>query len=239
MMHVGPGSDPSSHSGEALVRVEGSSDRLIASLVMDRPDKRNALSPEMLSEFHEALTAASHGEARVVLIRSALEHVFCAGFDRTYLGTHQSVATAQLATLYTALEQCRKPVVAYADGEVVGAGNELFLSCDLRLATARTRFRIPAALLSIAYPDAGLARFVRLTGLSNALDMFLSGSSISAEEAQRCGLVTRIVSGSADVRAYCEQVAQGDPETLAEMKMTLRRIANRRTSSDPSRGGTN
>jgi len=203
----------------------------IDNIVLNRGNKRNALSPPLLDAMRGHLETARHDASRIVVIRSDVENVFCAGFDIAYLGTGEE-ARGQ-AALYGCLhdiEQAPKITVAIADGIVVGGGNELFLCCDLRLATPRTSFRLTPARLGLVYSLEGMARFVRALGPTAAMEMFVAARQLSAEEALRIGLVTRIVADTASADAYCQELLANGPLAQTAMKRMIRVLA------DPQRG---
>jgi enoyl-CoA hydratase/carnithine racemase len=208
------------------VFLERSSDRSVTSIILNRPQKRNALSPPLLAELHGLLKEAVADDSRVILIRSSTAGIFCAGFDITYLdGDKENTGSTALYDFFSAIEAASKITVAFADGLVVGGGNELFLSCDLRLATARTTFRMTPARLSVVYSYEGLARFMRTVGFTAACELFLAARQISTEEAVRIGLATRIVDDLRAVTEYSEEVALCAPQAQYAMKVMLQMLA--------------
>lgn len=212
-------------------------DGRIDHLVIDRGAKRNALSPPMLGALRGHLEGARDDASRVVVIRSDVDGVFCAGFDIAYLGTDQEAAgEAALYDCFRELERSPKITVAIADGLVVGGGNELFLCCDLRLATPRTTFRLTPARLSLVYTMEGMARFVRALGPTAAMEMFVAARQLSADEALRVGLVTRIVPDVAAADAYCRELLDNGPLAQQAMKRMIRHLADpqRTVPTDPA-----
>lgn len=214
------------HKREGEVVLERDEAGVVTSVVLNRPKKRNALSPAMLAELRAALDEAIRDRSRVILIRSAAEGVFCAGFDINYIESDQERAGAKaLYDVFDAIEAANKVTVAFADGVVVGGGTELFLACDLRVATPRTTFRMTPVRLSVVYSLEGLARFVRAIGFTAAAELFLGAFPLTAEEALRVGLATRLLPTLDAVQAYCREVAAGAPQAQYAMKVMLRLLA--------------
>lgn len=219
---------------EVVLRREA--DGQIDSIVLNRGRKRNALSPPLLGVFREHLDIARRDASRVIVVRSDVDKVFCAGFDIAYLGTDQEAAgEAALYGCLRDLEQSPKITVAIADGIVVGGGNELFLCCDLRLATPRTTFRVTPARLNLVYSMEGMARYVRTLGPTAAMEMFVAARQLTAEEALRIGLVTRIVPDRESADAYCRDLLANGPLAQRAMKRMIRHLADpqRAVPTDP------
>lgn len=116
-------------------------------LTLDRPERRNAVNTETLQQLTAALTDVSLPETRVVILTGA-PPAFCAGADLS--GAESEVFHAALGAALRALATCDVPVVAAIDGPALGAGTQLVMCCDLRIATERSVFGIPAAKLGLA-----------------------------------------------------------------------------------------
>jgi enoyl-CoA hydratase/carnithine racemase len=199
----------------------------ISAAVLNRGAKRNAISPSLAKALLEILEVALHDRSHVFLLRSAAPGVFCAGFDISYLGTDQEDAgEAAMSACFDAIDAAAKVTVAFADGFVFGGGNELFLSADLRLATPKTTFRITPARLGVVYSFLGISRFVRAMGVTAAMELLLAAQTLTAEEALRIGLVTRIVPDEVAALDYCRQVARLAPLSQQAMKAMLKQLAN-------------
>jgi enoyl-CoA hydratase/carnithine racemase len=181
----------------------------------------------MLVDLHAAVQDALTDDSNVIVVRSAAPGVFCAGFDINYLGTPAEEAGENLLHECSALiENGRKVTVAVADGLVVGGGLELFMSCDLRIATPCTTLRMPPVQLARVYYLGGVARFVRLLGLTVATELMLTGRLYPADEALRTGALTRLVSDLATAQAYWKQVADLPAKAQQAAKAMLRVLGN-------------
>ncbi|HZN85924.1 MAG TPA: enoyl-CoA hydratase/isomerase family protein [Burkholderiales bacterium] len=164
----------------------------VATLTLDRPGSRNALDLALC----EALRAAAQGmdaSVRLVLVR-ANGPVFCAGAD---LKERQGMDAAQVRerrmkafAAYAALEALAMPAVAVIEGPVVGSGCEIAAACDFIVATPAASFRIPEALRGTV---GATQRLPRILGKRLAKDLMFTGRTLTAEEAERHGLVSRLV----------------------------------------------
>ena len=178
-------------------------DRL-AMIVIDHPPV-NALSHAVLEELSAVIEEiGANPEVRAVVITGA-GPVFIAGADIKEMAGLQSreqasEAVAQAHTVFNHLDMLPVPVIAAVNGACLGGGNELALACDFRLAGDRARFGQPEINLGIIPGFGGTQRLTRLVGPARALDIMLSGADISAQEALRMGLVTKVVPDGTVVR---------------------------------------
>lgn len=169
----------------------------VATIWLNRPSKRNAMSYSMWASLEKAaLQLGADAEVRVVVLRGCGEH-FCAGADITELNVQRgdgerSFSEVNLAA-ETALARLPKPTVAFISGDCIGGGCGLAIDCDLRIATGNARFGITPAKLGIVYPTASLERATHLLGPAVTKRMLFTGELITGEEAQRIGLVDEVV----------------------------------------------
>lgn len=212
---------------------EYADDGAVLHVILNRAAKRNALTPSMAQRIQAELQGLPP-RVHLAVFRSAAPGIFCAGFDIAYMAGEAAAKdpATPLYDLFSFLETCPVVTVAFADGMAVGGGVELFVSCDLRLASATATFRMPPARLSLVYEQAGLARFVARSGLTAATELFLAGRAYTATEAQQCGLATRLLEAG-DVHAYCNELRQGAPLAQKAMKEVLR-AATRQVAPLPS-----
>lgn len=171
-----------------------------ASVVIDRPDRRNALTQQMWNALPELIdqAVASPG-VRVLVVRSSTPGVFSAGADigeyRDHIGDVAWGLDNQdrVSRGTRALRECPLPVIAAVDGSAFGAGAGLVVSCDIKVATARSRFAITPAKLGMVYPFPDLAALVALVGGAAARRILLTGSGLDVTEAHRIGLIDEVV----------------------------------------------
>ncbi len=190
-----------------LVRI----DERVATIVVNRPDKRNALNAVVRREMVEALDALrDDGDVRVVVITGAGEKAFIAGADigefaeRTPLEQREAMAGRRL---FEAIAEFPKPTIAMINGYALGGGCEVALACDLRIAARSARLGQPEIKLGIIPGGGGTQRLPRLVGLGRAMRLILTGEMIDAEEAERIGLVD-IVVDDAQLAACTAEVAR-------------------------------
>jgi enoyl-CoA hydratase/carnithine racemase len=184
----------------------------IFTVTLTRSEKRNALSPELFEAIGEAFGEADQPDVRVVLVEGE-GPVFCAGIDTSSLASLAggddgfTEAGTALQNIFMALERSGKPSLVAVQGAAVGAGLQLALACDLRVAAADARL----GLFEIRYgiiPDlGGIHRMVQLCGPARAKDLVLTGREVGAEEALRIGLVDRVVPAT-EVSAVAHKLAE-------------------------------
>ena len=165
----------------------------VLTLTLNRPERRNALDPELLTALAESLD--SHGDrARAVILRGAGVDAFSAGYDLSRLtGTPADLeADRFIGEAVSALRQFPAPVIARLQGHCYGAGVELALNCDLRIASPSLRMAVPAVSLGVVYRYQFVARLVQTCGIARAADLLLAMPELDAETAMRWGLVTEI-----------------------------------------------
>jgi enoyl-CoA hydratase len=217
-----------------VVTREGS----IATVMLNRPDKLNALTKPMWRALGEAIDALSADDSlRCVIVRGAGEKAFSPGNDIAEFATerankaqaieygHVMHATAR------ALAGCRHPLVAQIHGICVGGGLEIAALCDLRICGTSSRFGAPIKNLGLvmAYPE--MLPLVRLTGTDVAVEILLEGRIFDALEAKDKRLVTRVVPDdqvAAEALATAQRIADGSPLVARWHKKFARRLAESR-----------
>jgi 3-hydroxyacyl-CoA dehydrogenase / enoyl-CoA hydratase / 3-hydroxybutyryl-CoA epimerase len=186
---------------QAALTLDVSSDG-VASLVFDRPGSRmNILGSGVMKRLDELLdeveAGARDGRIRAVVIRSGKDGSFIAGADVKEIAAVRDAEEAQAGAMqgqrvFLRVDRLAVPTVAAVDGICLGGGTELILACDARIASDRpeTKIGLPEVRLGIIPGWGGTTRLPRVIGLSDALGMILTGSSVSARKAQRIGLIS-------------------------------------------------
>lgn len=165
---------------------------------LNRPEKRNALDEILQGELLAVLQkAAVDGDVRGIILTGSGE-AFSAGgdlsrFERDWDPAEFRAESHELTRLISAVERLEKPVVAAINGLATGAGTQLALSCDLRVASENARFLLREGMVGLIPSHGGCSRLVKLVGLARARDIVLGGEDLDASEAFRHGLVTRVV----------------------------------------------
>ncbi len=171
----------------------------IAQLIINRPDKRNALNRGAREEILKVIEDMQTDSAiKVLILSGAGGKSFIAGSDLTELSNYTPLDMEQfMATLaqslYTKLEQMERPVIAMIDGLCLGGGLELAMACDIRIASDSSKFGQPEILIGIMPGGGGTQRLPRLVGVGKAKEMMFTGMTIDAAEALSIGLVNKIV----------------------------------------------
>ncbi len=195
-------------------------DEAITVVTLDRPERRNALDHATLAELTEVLAAAQQRPTRVLVLTGASGH-FCAGADL------QGVEDASFATLLQGvldrLVDVSFPTLAAIDGAALGAGTQLAVACDLRVATAGASFGIPAAKLGLMVNHWTVQRVATLLGPSTARSVLLAAEVVDGERALRLGLVNR-QGALPEAMAWAEQIATLAPLTIAGHKLMLNKL---------------
>jgi len=192
----------------------------VTRITLNRPDKLNAMNTELVGALHETLTGiAADPWCRVVLVTGA-GRGFCAGLDlggygpaprSEGLGRVESGFATQthIAALVPRLRSLPQPVVAAVNGPAAGGGLALALASDIRIASSSARFNVAFVRLGLSGCDIGVSWLLpRLVGASRAWELMLTGRIIGAEEAERIGLVLRVVPDDALVEAALETARQ-------------------------------
>jgi enoyl-CoA hydratase/carnithine racemase len=207
-----------------------------AHLIIDRAAKRNAFNQAMWEALPGLVAQAmADSNVRVLILRSAEPGVFCAGADIGELSANAANPDWLLAN-QTAINRAQhdltraaKPTIALIDGDCVGGGCGLALACDLRVASARSRFGITPAKLGLVYPLHDTKLLVDLVGPANAKRILFTGTLIDASDARRIGLIDEIAD-NAD--ALVETMTSVSGHSQRESKAMIRRILDGQVADD-------
>ncbi len=201
----------------------------VATIWIDRQAKMNTMTVAMRNEFPGIFRDLDADDGvRVVVIRGAGGKAFSAGGDVAEFLTLAPADLEQWGDTLTSAERCRKPVIAAIDGFTMGAGLELAVACDFRIATRRSEFAFPEVRLGMIPGSGGTQRALRLIGMTRAKLFMLTGQRVSAERAEAWGLITQAVADDgldAAVQALADELASRPPLALRTLKMVLNRGA--------------
>lgn len=203
-----------------FVRVD--KDGGIATVVIDRQDKLNALNPDVIRELGDAFDRLrTDDEVRAVILTGAGEKAFVAGADIGVLSKLDALSGADISrqgqVVFRSIEAFDRPVIAAVGGYALGGGCELTLACHVRIASDHARFGLPEVGLGIIPGYGGTVRLARIVGLGRALELTLTGDMIDAERAERIGLVNAVVPREElmdRARAMAERMAGNAPVAL-------------------------
>lgn len=168
----------------------------VATITLNRPDALNALNAQMMGELADAMVDADRSEKVRAIVITGSEKAFAAGADITEMAD-KTFVDIFFADLFSGavgrIERCRKPVIAAVSGYALGGGCELAMLCDFIIAADTAKFGQPEINLGVIAGIGGTQRLTRFVGKSKAMDMHLTGRFMDAAEAERSGLVSRVV----------------------------------------------
>jgi enoyl-CoA hydratase len=171
----------------------------IAVVTLNRPDRLNALSDELMEELVARLVELDGDEAVRCIVLAGSDRAFAAGADIGELAdaSAMDMLYARRVERWDAIRKLWTPLVAAVSGFCLGGGNELAMSCDLIVASETAKFGQPETSLGIIPGAGGTQRLTRAVGKAKAMDVILSGRMLDAREAERAGLVARVVAKEA------------------------------------------
>lgn len=206
-----------------MIRVDDVDGGRVRLLTIDRPDRRNAVDLAMITALDAALAGA-----RVVVVTGAGGH-FCSGADLA--GVEDTAFNDALARALDGLRSAERVTLAAVDGVALGAGTQLAVACDLRVATPGARFGVPAAKLGLAVDGETVRRLAQLAGDGTARAMLLACEVVDGEAAHRTGFVQRL--GDLDAAlAWASEIAGLAPLTIAAHKAALEAAPARLADAD-------
>ena len=210
-----------------LLTIEGA----LATVTVNRPEKRNALDLPTVEEFHQALARIATARCTVFIVTGAGDKSFVAGADINAIKARRRAdALAGINTkLMSAIENHEAVAIAAVNGFAMGGGCELALSCDLRIASENALFGLPEPSLGIIPAAGGTQRLPRVVGLGRAKEMILTGASWDARKALEFGLVSEVVPPAdlmSAARAMAGRVLAMGPLAIRLAKQALNASAN-------------
>jgi len=203
----------------------------VATLVLNRPEKKNSLSPALVGRLLKELNELSAGEwVRCLILRGSGDQAFCSGYDIGSLptGVPPSKGVDQVSpveALFQAVRHFPYPVIAMLNGSAFGAGCELAVCCDIRVAADDIKMGMPPAKLGIVYPWKGLQRFVQTIGLAATRRLFFTGRAFEGTQLTSVGLADAVLPRS-ELEEFVWRIA-GDIAANAPMALRgTKRVLN-------------
>jgi len=198
-------------------------------ITLNRPHRLNTMTIDMMDEFLSALDEfESDKDVKCVVITGAGEKAFSAGADMSmFTGMTPSMATdgsIRVAGVLTKLEQIGKPVIACINGYALGGGLELSLACDFRIASESAQLGSPEIKLGLIPGWGATQRLAPIVGLAKAKELIMIGDRITAEQALKIGLVTKVVPHAKlveETKAFAKNFIDGPPIALKAAKHAL------------------
>ena len=189
----------------------------IAKITLNRPDALNALNDELMSELADAMAACQSNDKVRCIVLTGSEKAFAAGADIAMMKDKSFVEVFSedlFGPETDAIARVRKPVIAAVSGYALGGGCELAMMCDFIIASDTAKFGQPEINLGVMAGIGGTQRLTKAVGKAKAMDMNLTGRFMDAEEAERSGLVSRVV----PAKKLMDE-AMGAAEKIAEKSM--------------------
>ena len=201
----------------------------IALITLNRPDALNALNDQLLSELVDALENAQSNDKVRCIVLTGSEKAFAAGADISMM-RHKSFVEVFSEDFFTnatdKITAIRKPIIAAVSGYALGGGCELAMMCDFIICSDSAKFGQPEINLGVSPGLGGTQRLTRFIGKSKAMDMNLTGRFMEAEEAEKCGLVSRVVPSKnlmAEAMAAAAKVSEKSMITVMAVKEMVNR----------------
>jgi len=201
----------------------------IGTIQLNRPDALNALNQKLLTELGDALCAMGKNDKVRVVVLSGNEKAFAAGADIKEM-QHQSFVDMFLTDYFSeqteAVIRLRKPIIAAVSGYCLGGGCELAMMCDFILCSDTAKFGQPEINLGVMAGIGGTQRLTRFVGKSKSMEMHLTGRFMDAEEAERSGLVSRVVPVKKlmeEAMATAAKIAEKSPLSAMAVKEAVNR----------------
>lgn len=210
----------------------------VYTVVLDNEAKLNAVDLDTWAELGRTMAAIGNNQAiRCVVVRGAGSKAFSAGADIADFPANRANAAqarkygAVVAEALKAIQECAHPTIAMINGVCTGGGVEIACSCDIRIAAASARFGVPINRLGHAFAYAEMAPVLAVLGRALVLELLLEARIIDSAEAERRGLVNRVVADEkleAEVMATAARIAEGAPLANRMTKRFVRRLADGR-----------
>jgi len=209
----------------------------IATIIINRPDVRNALNAQAYADLEAAFRYLQTNSQVSVILLTGADPAFCSGEDvkQMMTGPQREQSQARLMSVRprltptaAAIHECDRPIIAAVNGVAVGWGMELALLADIRIASDRARFGEIFIKRGLVTDAPGMMILPRLVGPQKAAELLFTGDIVDAEEALRIGLVSKVVSHEAlmgEARSLAQRIAANPPLALRYMKDGLRRAS--------------
>ncbi|WP_176591495.1 enoyl-CoA hydratase/isomerase family protein [Sphingobium sp. EM0848] len=215
-------------------------DGAIATLLIDRPGRHNAMTQTMWELLPQLVgQAMADDSVRVLILTSAAPGLFCAGADIHEFASHSGeedwriANQAAIRSTQYALAHAGKPVIAAIDGDAIGGGCGLAIACDLRIASPRARLGITPAKLGIVYSLFDTKLLVDLVGPARAKRILFTGALHDADEALAIGLIDEIAADPLDAtKVMAETMAANAQHSIRSSKAIIRRILDGQADDD-------
>jgi len=212
----------------------------IGYITLNRPDALNALDDELNNELWTVWNDFATDQSVNVAILTGTGKAFCSGADlKTFipkwekanmLDIRRNVPTGIAGGITRGQHRITKPIIAAVNGHAIGGGFELALACDIRIASEKAKFGVFEVRYGLHQGDGGIVRLVAIAGVATALELTLTGREVTAEEAYRLRLVTRVVPHDnlmASAEQYASMITNNSQQAIRSAKETILDIVGR------------
>lgn len=204
----------------------------IATLTLNRPDKMNALTGEMRESIYHVIDHITNHKSVRVLIITGAGRAFCSGADvqslagnvRRPVQARSDQPGTERLSVHVLMQKCEKPIIAAINGTAAGAGLDMAMACDIRIASEKARFAELYIRRGLFPVEGGIYLLPRLVGIGKACELIWTGDMIDAKEAERIGLVNKVVPHEeleSSARELAEKIAKSAPLAIQKSKKAL------------------
>lgn len=207
----------------------------ICTVSINRPERRNALNPEVVHRLRETFSSIKPGDdIRIVILRGAGDKAFCSGADlEAIIGEEDGGNVLQRAI--ESVIACPCPVIAMIYGYAVGAGCDLAAACDFRIIADSARIGINPVKLGLVYFPKSIERFIKLIGVAYTRELFFTGKFFTAQRAKEMGLVHYVVPAEQleeTTYSLAREIAENAPLAIAGMKAIINKLLYQKLSPE-------
>lgn len=211
-----------------FIKVNNSYKKHIALITLNRPKELNALNLQLMGELRDALKTLDEDDTVRVIILTGNEKAFAAGADIKQMAGKTAIDMLNVDQFSTwdQIKKTKKPIIAAVSGFALGGGCELAMTCDMIVASESAKFGQPEIKIGVMPGAGGTQRLTRAIGKAKAMEMVLTGKFISAEEAEKAGLINKVVPVEMYLDAaveLAEQIAQLSPVAVKLAKESVNR----------------
>ena len=223
-------------SSDLLISTENN----ILSIIFNRPEKRNLLTPQMLDKLRDTLNDIEMQQSvRCVIIRGEGWNAFSSGYDIHSIGENDMIknheGTNHLPQAARSIEDFPYPVIAMMNGHAFGAGLEIAASCDYRICVDTAKMGMPPAKLGVIYSYNGIRKFLNLIGSGYTKELFLIGNPVDASKAEKIGLVNEVRTRD-DIEEYtlklAGEITENAPLSMKTMKFVINKWQQNQNITD-------
>jgi methylmalonyl-CoA decarboxylase len=197
----------------------------ISFITIDNPNKKNAISPDMIEEMIKHIKSLEVNKSiRAIIIKGEGNKVFSSGYDISSIKEDYNDQNHPLIRMTKCIKDSGKIVVAAINGHAFGGGLEIAISCDFRFFSKNSIFCVPPAKLGIPYSYNGLKNFINCIGLSNTKNIFLTADKFNSDDALSMGLANFVYDSEEiidEATNFCERISQNAPLSLEVIKKSI------------------